>query len=215
MNEDKDMAKPSRRGPSGGGFNGPLVALAVVALAVVALLAGRTYWGPGHVVAPAEGQETTGGPFTLIDQDGHTVTDKDFQGKWLLVYFGYTFCPDVCPTALTRNASVIDLLGDKGDNVIPVLITVDPGRDKPEKLKDYVHYFHPRTVGLTGTSEQIAAVAREYKVYYGKSGQKDDGSYVVDHSSLTYLVGPDGRFVQVFGHQTSPEEMAERIRKLL
>jgi cytochrome oxidase Cu insertion factor (SCO1/SenC/PrrC family) len=164
---------------------------------------GGDAWGP------------IGGPFTLVDENGKTVTDQDFRGKWLLVYFGYTYCPDVCPTSLARNAGAIDLLGDKGKQVVPVLITVDPQRDTPQKLKDYVHSFHPQMVGLSGTPEQIAQVAREYRVFYMKPPQVDDSSYLVDHSSLSYLIGPDGRFVQHVGPQASPQQVADQLKKFL
>ena len=154
-------------------------------------------------------------PLTFVDADGRTVRSTDFPGKWLLVYFGYTYCPDVCPTSLARNGEAVDLLGDKGEQVVPMLISVDPERDTPEKLKDYVHVFHPRMVGLTGTPDQIAKVAKEYRVFYMKVEQAEAGAYLVDHSSLSYLIGPDGRFVQFFGHQASPQELADGLKKLL
>ncbi len=197
---------------------GLLLALAVVALLGIGLLAARQYWGMSGGSAPVARDETTasiGGPFTLMDQHGRTVTDRDFRGSWLLVYFGFTYCPDVCPTSLARNGDAVTLLGDKGKQVLPVLISVDPERDTPEKLKDYVVSFHPRAVGLTGTPEQIAAVAREYRVYYAKARQDAGQDYLVDHSSITYLIGPDGRFVKFFRHEASPEEMADYLNKRL
>ena len=199
-------------------YRGVLLGLAVVALLAGGLLAGRHYWGTGGGSAPVASEEATasiGGPFTLIDQHGRTVTDRDFRGRWLLVYFGFTYCPDVCPTSLARNGDAVTLLGDKGKQVVPVLITVDPERDTPEKLKDYVVSFHPRAVGLTGTPEQIAAVAREYRVYYATARRDADKDYLVDHSSITYLIGPDGRFVKVFRHEANAEEMADYLNKRL
>jgi cytochrome oxidase Cu insertion factor (SCO1/SenC/PrrC family) len=221
--------------PSRSLFKGLLLGLAFVVLVAVGFLAARQYLGSdgrdasmasrdetassgGGDVQPAGGGDawgSIGGPFTLLDEDGKTVTDQDFRGKWLLVYFGYTYCPDVCPTSLARNSEAVDLLGDKGKQVVPMLISVDPGRDTPEKLKDYVHAFHPRMMGLTGTPDQIAKVAKEYRVFYMKVEQAEAGAYLVDHSSLSYLIGPDGRFVQFFGHQASPQELAEQVKKLL
>ncbi|MBK8173754.1 MAG: SCO family protein [Rhodospirillales bacterium] len=213
------QAKPNKPRSGGTKFNGLTVVLAVAGLLVVGVLAARQFWdvNAGNAAETAErsGGALIGGPFTLIDQDGHTVTDQNFRGKWLLVYFGYTYCPDVCPTSLARNADVIDLLGKEGEAVVPILITVDPERDTPEKLKDYIAFFHPRMVGLTGTPEQIKAVTRAYRVYYAKAEQKDSPTYLMDHSSFTYLVDPDGKFVQFFRHETSAQEMAEQIKGLL
>src|SRR5512144_3065774 len=214
-------------------LRGLLVGSAFILLLAAGLLAARQHLGGDSwyvskairaETASSGGSQTAsggnawgsiGGPFTLVDENGKTVTDQDFRGKWLLVYFGYTYCPDVCPTSLARNAGAIDLLGDKGKQVVPVLITVDPQRDTPQKLKDYVHSFHPQMVGLSGTPEQIAQVAREYRVFYMKPPQVDDSSYLVDHSSLSYLIGPDGRFVQHFGPQASPQQVADQLNKLL
>jgi protein SCO1/2 len=202
--------------PGGRRINGPLLALAIVILATVGFFGARFYLGTEPAGVMSTGGASIGGPFTLTDQDGRTVTDKDFHGRWMLVYFGFTFCPDVCPTSLGRNGDALDLLGEKAAEVVPVLITVDPGRDTPEKLKDYVHFFHPRTVGLTGTAEQVAAVAKEYRVYYAKArSQGATDAYLVDHSSFTYLIGPDGRFVQFFRHEASPQEVADRLKSLL
>jgi len=194
-------------------FNGLLVVLAVVVVLVVGFGAAQVYFGLNGV--ESAGAARIGGPFTLIDQDGRTVSDKDFRGKWMLVYFGFTFCPDICPTSLARNDDALAMLGDKGVKVVPVLISVDPERDTPERLKDYVKFFSPRLVGLTGSPQQIAEVAREYRVYYAKAGQKDDATYLIDHSALTYLIGPDGRFVQFFRAQASPQEIADRLNELL
>ena len=200
-------------------LNGPLLVLALVVLGAVGVLAVRQYAGmPAGIAAETAGREGTmsiGGPFTLVDQDGRTVTDADFHGRWLLVYFGFTFCPDVCPTALNRNADAIDLLGEQGEKITPVLISVDPQRDTPEKLKEYVKFFHPRAVGLTGTPQQVAAVAKEYRVFYVKSPGNTPDTYLVDHSSLTYLIGPDGKFVEFFSHGISAEELAKRLKQRL
>jgi protein SCO1/2 len=192
----------------------------VVALLAVGLLAGRQYFGKGDLEIAGASDESTasiGGPFTLTDQDGRTVTDGDFRGRWLLVYFGFTYCPDICPTSLARNGDAITLLGEKGKKVLPVLITIDPERDTPEKLKGYVQSFHPHTVGLTGTPDQIAAVARAYRVYYAQAhpSEGEGDNYLMDHSSLTYLVGPDGRFVEFFNQNASAQEVADSLSRRL
>jgi len=156
-----------------------------------------------------------GGPFTLTDHTGRTVTEADFAGRLLLVFFGFTYCPDVCPTELGTIAAALDLLGEDAERVTPVLITIDPERDTPEALATYVALFHPRLVGLTGTAEQIAAVARSYRVYYAKVHPRDATDYLMDHSAFTYLVGPDGRVRSLFRPQTSPEAIAAAVRAQL
>ncbi len=226
MGTDKKRTPRSRRDPR---MNGPLVMLAIVVLVGVGFLAARSYFGSLPVAGSGTdtntsasngtsndtGQAGIGGPFTLVDQDGRTVTDQDFRGHWLLLYFGYTYCPDVCPTSLSRNAEALDLLGPKGDDVTPALVTIDPQRDTSEKLKDYVHFFHPRMVGLTGTPEQIAAVAKAYRVYYAKVERGEGEAYLMDHSSFTYLINPEGKFVQVFRHDMSAQDMADAMKKVL
>ncbi len=160
---------------------------------------------------------TIGGSFTLVDQNGKTVTAGDFRGRFMLVYFGYTYCPDVCPTTLTTMADAIDILDGDGDSVVPVFITVDPERDTPEHLKMYVNYFHPRLVGLTGTTQSVAAAAKAYRIYYAKA--PEDGAsgddYLMDHLSFVFLMGPDGAFRAHFENGIGPEAMAKRIREYL
>ena len=165
----------------------------------------------------ADGTPTIGGPFTLVNQAGKTVTDKDFRGQYLMIYFGYTYCPDVCPTSLTNMSDALDLLGEKAAEVTPMLITIDPGRDTPEHLREYVTYFHPRLHALTGSPEQIAAVAKAYRVYYSKVEREDatEDDYLMDHSSVTYVMGPDGIFRLHFSHGTDAETMASRLRDIL
>ncbi|MEC9347770.1 MAG: SCO family protein [Pseudomonadota bacterium] len=158
-----------------------------------------------------------GGPFTLTDNTGRRVTEADFKGSWLLVYFGYTYCPDVCPTELQEMAVVMDMLGDAGNAVVPVFITVDPERDTTEAMAEYVAAFHPRMVGLTGSLADISSVAKEYRVYYGKV--KDPGgdpdAYLMDHSSFIYLMRPDGRNAAVFNGRMPAAEMAQAIDGML
>jgi protein SCO1/2 len=152
-----------------------------------------------------------GGPFSLTDHTGRAVTDRDFAGRWMLVYFGFTYCPDMCPTELGTMAAAVDAMGQAGEAVVPVLITVDPERDRPEQLADYVGRFHPRLVGLTGTPEQVAEAARRYRVYYAKSRRSETTEYLVDHSGFVYLVGPDGRVRTLFRPETHPEAIAAAV----
>lgn len=152
-----------------------------------------------------------GGPFTLVDQAGRTVTERDFAGRMLLVYFGFTYCPDVCPTELGTIASALDAMGPAGERVTPVFISIDPERDTPAAMADYVSRFHPRLVGLTGSAEQVAQAARAYRVYYAKARQRDTTEYTMDHSSFIYLVGPDGRVRSLFRPETTPEAIAAAV----
>lgn len=190
---------------------GGIVLIAAVALGARSLILSAPETAASQ---PSRGLPTIGGPFTLTDQNGRTVTDADFHGRYMLIYFGYTYCPDVCPTSLQVMADALDLLGPKADEITPVLITIDPQRDTSELLRDYVANFHPRMVGLTGTQEQIAAAAKAYRVYFAKAEQ-DGGVYLMDHSSIVYLMGKDGSFLGHFGHNTPADKMAEGIRKHL
>lgn len=152
-----------------------------------------------------------GGPFTLVNQAGQPVTERDYAGRWMLVYFGFTYCPDVCPTELGTIAAAIDAMGPAGEAVTPVLITVDPQRDTPAALLDYVGRFHPRMQGLTGTPEQVAEAARRFRVFYSRVQRDENTNYLMDHSSFIYLVGPDGRVRVLFRPDTSPETMAASV----
>jgi protein SCO1/2 len=152
-----------------------------------------------------------GGPFSLVNQEGRAVTERDFAGRWLLVYFGFTYCPDVCPTELGTIAAALDAMGAAGERVTPVLISVDPQRDTPAQLADYVSRFHPRMQGLTGTPEQVAAAARAYRVFYSRVQRPNMTDYTMDHSSFIYLVGPDGRVRSLFRPETTPEAIAGAV----
>ena len=155
-----------------------------------------------------------GGPFTLVDHNGRTVTDADFHGQYLLIYFGYTYCPDVCPTSLILMTDALERLGEDAEGILPILITIDPERDTPEHLKAYVPHFHPRLVGLSGTTEQIASVSKAYKVYAEKVFEEGWGveEYFVYHSDVVYFMGPDGKYLDHFGSGTTPKIMTARMR---
>lgn len=189
-----------------------LALLAVAAVAVIAIGLRLAVWSGGE----HNGQATIGGPFTLVDGEGRTVTDKDFRGKWTLIYFGYTFCPDVCPTSLTVVSGALDKLSQAQlDKIVPILISVDPARDTPAVMKEYASAFHPKLIGLTGSAEQVEAAKKAFKVYAARAKGGDDQTYTVDHSSILYLMGPDGRFVAHFPHGTNPEELAAALDKYL
>jgi cytochrome oxidase Cu insertion factor (SCO1/SenC/PrrC family) len=165
----------------------------------------------GEQVAPV----SIGGEFTLVDQNGVTRRPEDFRGKLMLVYFGYTFCPDACPTALQDMSHSIDLLGAKGEAVQPIFITVDPARDTVEQMKLYASNFHPRLIGLTGTPGQIAEAAKAYRVYYEKSKSSGGEDYLMDHTAFIYLMGRDGKYLSHFSPGTTAEQMAAAIEKHL
>ncbi|MGW8207333.1 MAG: SCO family protein [Hyphomicrobiaceae bacterium] len=162
------------------------------------------------------GQALIGGPFELVGKDGKTVTDKDFRGRYMLVFFGFTHCPDICPAELQVMSAALDDLGDKADQVVPVFITVDPERDTPELVTAYVENFGPNFVGLTGSLEAVDKAAKAYRVTYQKFQEEGAGdNYSVDHSALVYLMGPDGKFVTHFPYGTTPEKMADTLRRYL
>ena len=154
-----------------------------------------------------------GGPFALQDGDGHVVTDQQFRGRWMLVYFGYTHCPDACPTALQDMANALDLLGPRRKDVAVIFITIDPERDTPPVMKEYVSGFGAGIVALSGSPEAVAAAARAYRVYYAKHATND--GYDMDHSSIIYLMDPRGRFVSNFTHETAPEQIAAKLKALV
>jgi cytochrome oxidase Cu insertion factor (SCO1/SenC/PrrC family) len=191
-------------------------ALVAVLLAVLVVCGALLYQLYQRTLnAGVSGEALIGGPFELVDQNGNTVTDQTFKGKLTLVYFGFTFCPDACPTALGVMSAALDKLDVAADRVVPVFITVDPDRDTPPVMKDYVSNFHPRMVGLTGTPEQIAKVAKTYRVYYQKAAGTAPDDYVMDHTLLIYLMDGDGKYITHFGPDVTPDQIAEEIRKYL
>ena len=162
------------------------------------------------------GKALIGGPFSLVDQNGNRVTEKDFRDRYMLVFFGFTSCPDVCPAGLQLATAVLDKLGEKADRVVPVFISVDPERDTPEKLNEYVQNFDARFVGLTGTPDEIAKAAKAYRVYYKKVPNADlPDDYTIDHTAIFYLMDPKGEFVTHFVPTTPVDEMAAKIDKAL
>jgi protein SCO1/2 len=191
-------------------------------LLLLAAVAAGTLWHLGDLRAQrgvqtiSTGEQVTiGGPFRLTDQDDMVRTEKDFAGKYMLVFFGYTYCPDVCPTTLAVMADALEKIGPLADKVKPIFITVDPKRDTPEKIKSYISSFGPRFVGLTGATSDIAAVAKEYRVYYREHPPENGGEYTVDHSGVVYLMDPNGRFVANYSLDTSPDVLAADLIKRL
>lgn len=156
-----------------------------------------------------------GGPFSLTDQDGVVRSDKDYRGKYLLVFFGYTYCPDVCPTTLAVMKAALEMMGSRADRVVPLFITVDPKRDTPAKLKTYLSSFGPRFVGLTGNDTAIASVAKEYRVYYKIRPPENSADYTVDHSGVVYLMDGNGNFVANYALDNSPDSIAQDVLKRL
>lgn len=173
--------------------------------------------GCGGAGEPPLAGAAIGGSFALVDSKLHTVRDTDFRGKYRLVYFGYSFCPDVCPTDLLHIGQAMRLL-EKSDpalaaRTVPIFITVDPDRDTPAVVGKYVANFHPRMVGLSGSADSIARVAQEYGVFYQKQPAGPGGGYLVNHSAATYLMDPDGKPLALLTQDMTPAEMADEIRK--
>jgi protein SCO1/2 len=188
--------------------------LAVFVILASGVLVGLELRDSRHGVAGTVLGHAIGGPFQLTDQNGRTVTDRSLKGKWLLVYFGYTHCPDACPTALNNISLALDKLGAKRTEFRPVFITIDPARDTPAALKDYVTAFGAPILALTGSDAEISQTAKEYRVYYAKH-EESGGDYSVDHSSVVYVMDPQGRFAASLNSETPPEEMAQRLAKLI
>ena len=152
-----------------------------------------------------------GGSFSLINEDGIVVTDIDVIKGPSLIYFGYTFCPDICPLDTYRNAEAVTLLEEAGYDVTPIFITFDPVRDTPEVLKQFTDYMHPKMVGLTGSIDEIKKVAKKYRVYFKKQNTDDSENYLVDHTAFTYLVLPEIGFVDFFRRELTAEQLAEKV----
>ena len=193
-----------------------LVAIALAGLLVVAagvLLAMALREGPQGAAGTALAS-AIGGPFQLIDQNGKPVSDADLKGKWQLVFFGYTHCPDTCPTALNEISLALDQLGEKRQDVEVVFITVDPERDTPDMLKSYVQSFDAPIIALTGSPEAIKQAAKAYRVFYAKH-PRADGDYDMDHSAVIYVMNPEGRFTATFTPDSTADAIAQRLQKLI
>ncbi len=161
------------------------------------------------------GRAPVGGPFELTDQTGHRRTDADFRGKLVVLYFGYTYCPDVCPTELQSISLALDKLGAMAEAVQPLFITVDPERDTPARLAEYVSSFHPRLIGLTGSVAEIRKTAIAYRTFFVKNSAAASGEYSVDHTGFIYLIGQDGRYLGFLPPGVTPDEIADAVRARL
>ncbi|MDT8857573.1 SCO family protein [Paracoccaceae bacterium Fryx2] len=194
-----------------------------LAAAMTLVIVGVSVWaaffrGGADIYSECRGGQVAGGaiggPFTLIDETGATVTDAEVITRPSLVYFGYTFCPDVCPLDNARNAEAVDILEEQGLEVTPVFISVDPARDTPEVMAEFTDNMHPRMVGLTGSLEQVKAASLAYKTYF-KIQDPTEEYYLIDHSTFTYLVLPGTGFVDFFKREVTPDQMAERVACVL
>jgi protein SCO1/2 len=154
-----------------------------------------------------------GGPFTLVNTNNETVTEKEFEGKWRLIYFGFTYCPAICPTELQKMASALNDMGPVGEEIIPIFISVDPERDTVDVMRRYVELFHPRLIGLTGTVQQVEEAKKSYKIYSAKVKDDTMTDYTVDHSSFIYLMNPDDDLVRIFRIEDTAEEIIKITRK--
>jgi len=192
-------------------------ALAITAVAVTWMMTRPNGEGDKYAQcrssAVAGGWSKIGGPFAMVDETGKTVTEKDVIDQPTLLYFGYTFCPDVCPLDNARNAEAIEILEGRGKMVKPVFISIDPERDTPEVMAEFTDILHPRMLGLTGTAEQVKAASMAYRTYFKKQdAAADDKYYLVDHSTFSYLSFPEEGFIEFFNRDVTPEQMADRIQ---
>ncbi|HEY5238558.1 MAG TPA: SCO family protein [Rhizomicrobium sp.] len=182
-------------------------------LLAIAAVIGGFLWHAGDLVGTT-GAALVGGPFALTDQNGRARTDKDFRGRFMLLYFGYSYCPDVCPTTLAEMGDALEQLGGNAKRIVPVFITIDPARDKPAVLKTYLKSFGANFIGLTGSDKAITNVAHEYRVYFQKQALAG-GGYAMNHSSTIYLMGPDGKFIAYYDESIGPDGLAKELKKRL
>ena len=201
--------------------------LLVLALGLTVLVLGIALWRwqaetPQQIVSggtSSSGTALIGGPFELVDQTGQTRTSADFLGGPMLIYFGYTYCPDICPTSLLAMTQGLELLEERApaiaEPVVPLFITVDPERDTVETMKAYAEHFHARTVALTGSAEQVASAAKAYRVYYRKAESDSAEDYLMDHSGFIYLMDAEGAYLGHFSHNATAEVIAEKLAELL
>jgi len=206
------------------------IAVSGIVLLLAAIAAFEVVPGAREFISPrsdgmvsASGEDTVsvpagvpiGGAFELIDEKGQRVTDADYRGRWMLVFFGYTNCPDECPLTLQKMATTMRDMGPLADSLAPLFITVDPARDTPERLVSYLENFDTRIVGLTGSDEQIAAVAKAYRVYYEAGKTEESGADLVSHSTFLYLMDPSGKLNAIFSQDVTPEKLMTALRKRL
>jgi cytochrome oxidase Cu insertion factor (SCO1/SenC/PrrC family) len=191
--------------------------LMIAALLLLAsLVLGVTSLMQRPTLSKGSGVASVGGPFTMVNHLGETVTEKMLLGKFTLLFFGFTYCPDICPTELQVMTAAIESLGEDGKSLVPVFVSVDPDRDKVDVVRTYVENFGPRMIGLTGSPEQVAGMAKAYRVYYAKRENKErPADYQVDHSSILYLMGPDGKFLKHFTYTTDPKSLADALKATL
>ena len=202
-----------------------LSAFRVASIAVVSILAMVLVAWQFGLLSPnkkgfgVSGNAKIGGTFNLLDHNGNFRTNSDFRGRFMLIYFGYSYCPDVCPTALQIMSTALQFLGKQAKSVQPIFITIDPKRDTPNHLKDYVKNFYPGIIALTGTQDLIKDVAKKYRIYFSQATQdktkSNSDNYLLDHSSIVFLMGKDGKYITHFNHQTNAEVMAKIISKQL
>jgi protein SCO1/2 len=188
----------------------------VLILVMLAAL-GRQWWSGG--LQTSGDSALIKAEFQLIDQHGQARVSAEFRGQFMLVFFGFTHCPDICPVELQTMSTALDKLGAAADKVMPIFITVDPARDTPQVMAEYVANFHPRLVALTGSEAEVGAVARSFRVYYAKAtggtASSDSSDYIMDHTAIVYLIGPDGGYLSHFEPGTSADEMAAGLREYL
>jgi protein SCO1/2 len=193
----------------------PRLIFAILLLGVSAVL-GLSAWNASWIEKSVSGVALIGGPFEMVNQNGAKVTEKDFAGKPALIFFGYTFCPDVCPTELQIMSTTLDQLGDQAKDIQPIFVTIDPARDTPVVLKTYLESFGPRWTGLTGTQEQVRQITHNWHVFYEKRDNKaSPQDYLMDHSSFVFLMGADGKFIKHFNYTTDVKAFSQALSEAL
>lgn len=191
-----------------------------ITILIVAVFAAMRWLAPEHFTpTPANkstGTALIGGTFALTDHNGQPFTEENLKGHYSLIYFGFTHCPDICPTSLLVMANAINGLGDKAEKVVPIFISLDPERDTQDIMRQYVQSFSPRMVGLTGTTEQVKQTADAFKVYYKKVETPESAlGYLIDHSGFIYLIGPDGRYITHFSHNVAEQAVTATLRQYI
>ena len=184
-------------------------------IAALAVILGGVLYEQFWLGGAENGSPAVGGPFTLVDQNGATRSDKEFRGKIMLIYFGYTYCPDACPTTLQAISQTLDMIGNQASKVQPIFISVDPARDTPDQLKAYAANFHPGILYLTGAPDTLKQVESEYRIYVAKVPQSGSDDYLIDHSSVIYVMGTNGRYLAAIPAGLPPKVMASTLQRYL